>query len=41
MPDGTRQSLGNLETGQQAILERTEAMPPHSALVLEVTVAGY
>lgn len=41
MPDGTRQSLGNLETGQHAILERTEAMPPHSALVLEVTVAGY
>jgi len=41
MPDGTRQGLGSLEVGRDAALERTESMPAHSALVVEVTVGAY
>jgi len=41
MPDGTRKLLGSLETGRDAVLERSETMPAHSALVVEVTVGAY
>ncbi|MCD6360190.1 MAG: hypothetical protein J7M38_04935 [Armatimonadetes bacterium] len=41
LPDGSREMLGSFETGRNAVLEREETAPAHSALVLEVAVGAY